>query len=72
MKVNADKCGEMHIGRGVRRTMFAFSVGGDMVRVVQSYKYLGCIVNEHMDCREIVGERAKAGTGALSGYVDAE
>ena len=61
MKVNADKCGVMHIRRrGVKRTVSAFSVGGDMVRVVQSYKYLGCTVNEHVDCREMVGERAKA------------
>ena len=37
-----------------------------MVRVVQSYKYLGCTVNKHMDCMEMVGERAKAGRGALS------
>ena len=28
MKVNADKCGVMHIRRGVRRTTTAFSVGG--------------------------------------------
>ena len=42
MKVNADKCGVMNIRRrGVKRTMSAFSVGGDMVRVVQSYKYSG-------------------------------
>ena len=38
-------------------------------RVVQSYKYLGCIVNEHMECREMVGERAKAGRGALSAWL---
>ena len=57
MKVNADKCGVMHIRRGgVKRTMSAFSVGGDMVRVVQSFKYLGCTVNEHMDCQKMEGE----------------
>ena len=27
----------MHIRRGVKRTASAFSVGGDMIRVVQSY-----------------------------------
>ena len=68
--MNADKCGVMHIRiRGVRRTTFSFSVGGDMVGVVQRYKYLGCIVNEHMDCREMVGERAKAGRGAPSAWL---
>ena len=44
-------------------------LGGDMVRVVQSYKYLGCTVIEHMDCREMVGERAKAGRGALGAWI---
>ena len=39
MKVNADKCGVMHIRRrGV--TTSAFSAGGGLVRVVQSYKYI--------------------------------
>ena len=69
MKVNADKCEVMHIRRrGVKRTASAFSVG-DMIRVVQSYSYLGCTVNGHMDCREMVGERAKAGRGALSAWL---
>ena len=28
--------------------------------------FIGCIVNEHMDCREMVGKRAMAGRGARS------
>ena len=40
-----------------------------MIRVAQSYKYLGCTVIEHMDCREMVGERAKAGRGALGAWI---
>ena len=47
--------------RGIKRTA-AFSVGGDMVRV---YKATNIIVNVYMDCREMVGERSKAGRGAL-------
>ena len=70
MKVNADKCGVMHIRRsGVKRTNSIFSVGGDKVKVVESYKYLGCIVNEHIDCREMVKEKAKVGRGALSAWL---
>ena len=70
MKVNADKCGVMHLRRnGVKRTTSLFSVGGERVKVVKSYKYLGCIVNEHMDCREMVRERATAGRGALSAWL---
>ena len=69
MKVNADKCGVMHIRRnGVKRTasMHILSIGGERVKVVEGYKYLGCIVTEHMDFREMVRERAAVGRGALS------
>ena len=70
MKVNADKCGVMHIrSNGVKRTTFIFSVGGEGFKVVESYKCLGCRVNEHMDCREMVRERATAGRGALSAWL---
>ena len=56
MKVNADKCGVMRIRRnGVKRTTSIFSVDGERVNVMESYKFLGCIVNEHVDCRN--GER---------------
>ena len=60
----------MHIRRsGVKRTNSIFLVGGDKVKVVESYKYLGCIVNEHMDYREMVKERAKARRGELSAWL---
>ena len=52
MNMNADKCGVMLIrGNGAKRTTSLFAVGGERVNVVDSYKYLGSIVNEHMDCR---------------------
>ena len=55
MKVNADKCVVMHIRRnGVKRATFIFSVDGERVKVVESYKFLGHMVNKHMDCREMV------------------
>ena len=41
MKVNADKCSVMHIRRNdVKRTTSIFSVSGERVKVVESYKYL--------------------------------
>ena len=64
--MNADKCGVMHTRKkGVKRTSTIFSVCGERLKVVESYKYLGCIVNEHMDCREMVRDRATVGIGAL-------
>ena len=37
--------------------------------MVESYKYLGCTVNEHMDCRAMVRERSTGGRGALSAWL---
>ena len=53
-------CGVMHSRRnGVKKTASIFSVGGERVK-------LGCKINEHMDCREMVRERAMAGRSAQS------
>ena len=37
--------------------------------MVESYEYLGCIVNANMECREMVRERATSGRGALSAWL---
>ena len=63
------RCGEERVPALLKRTNSIFSVGGDKVKVVESYKYLGCIVNEHIDCREMVKEKAKVGRGALSAWL---
>ena len=47
VKVNADKCSMMYIRRNdVKRTISIFSVGGEKVKVVESYQYLGCTVGK--------------------------
>ena len=70
VKVNADKCSMMYIRRNdVKRTISIFSVGGEEVKVVESYKCLGCIVTELMHCREMVREWATAGRGAPSAWL---
>ena len=70
VEINAEKCGVMHMRRkGVRRTEEKFYVGGEEVRVVEEYKYLGCVVNEHLQNVRMVEERAKAGMGALGDWL---
>ena len=67
--MNSDKCGVMYIGRnGVKRTPSLFSVGGERAKVVDRYKYLGCIVKMNIWTvyRKMVRERATVGRGALS------
>ena len=55
-----EKCGVMHVRRkGVKRTEENFDVGGEEIVVVQEYKYLGCVVDEHLQGTILVEERVK-------------
>ena len=36
--------------------------------MVSSYKYLGCVVDEHLELKEMVEEKAAAGRRALSAW----
>ena len=39
------------------------------IKVVEEYKYLGCVINEQLGSRRMVEERAKAGARALSEWL---
>ena len=68
--MNVEKCGVMHMRRkGVKRTVEKFDVGGEEIAVVQEYKYLGCVVDEHLQGTRMVEERGKAGARALSDWL---
>ena len=70
VKINVEKCGVMHVRKkGVKRTEVKFYVGGDEVKVVEEYKYLGCVVNEHLQSARMAEERAKAGMRALGDWL---
>ena len=61
VEVNSEKCGVMHMRRkGVKRTEDKFYVGEEEIAIVEEYKNLGCVVDEHGRCRRMVEERAKA------------
>ena len=61
MKVNAEKCGVMYTRRkGVKRSDERFQVSGEEIKVVEEYKYLGCVVAEYLSNVRMVEERAKA------------
>ena len=70
MEINVEKCGVMHMRKkGVKRTDGKFHVSGEEVRVVEEYKYLGCVVNEHLQGLRMIEEGAKAGVGALGDWL---
>ena len=70
MKVNVEKCGVMHLRRkGVKRSDERFHGGGEEIKVMEEYKYLGCVVDEYLSNVRMVEERAKAGAKALSDWL---
>ena len=70
LKVNVEKCGLMHLRRkGVKRSDEVFHVGGEEIKVMEEYKYLGCVVHEYLSNVRMVEERAKAGAKALSDWL---
>ena len=44
-------------------------VGGEEIKVMEEYKYLGCVVDEYLSNMRMVEERAKAGAKALSDWL---
>ena len=59
VEVNDEKCGVMHMRRkGVKRTEDMFYVGKEEIAIVEEYESLGCVVDEHGQCRRMVEERA--------------
>ena len=60
----------MHIRRrGIKRTVETFFVNDERIGVVEEYKYLGCMVNDRLNCARMAEERAKAGAKALSDWI---
>ena len=65
LKINVDKCGIMHIHKkNVARCEVKYEVDGEVIPMVSLYKYLGCVVDEHMDLKEMVEDKAEAGRRA--------
>ena len=70
MKVNVEKCGVMYLRRkSVKRSDVRFHVGGEEIKVMEEYKYPGCVVDEYLSNVRMVVERAKAGAKAISDWL---
>ena len=57
VEVNVDKCGIMHMKRKEDRMERKFYVGDEEISLVEEYKYLGCVVDEHVECRRMEDDR---------------
>ena len=54
--------GNAHEKKGVKRLGHRFGMNGEVIANVAD-KYLGCIINQHVESRVMVDSRAKAGQG---------
>ena len=44
-------------------------MNGERIGILTEYKYLGCVISEHLDGKRMLEERAKAGAKALSAWL---
>jgi hypothetical protein len=67
MKVNIEKSAVIHFRRrSAERCRRDFIIGGEVVPLVSTYKYLGCYINEFLDLNVMVADRVEAGRKAAS------
>ena len=55
--------------KGVKRSDKRFHVRGKEIKVMEGYKYLGCVVDEYLSNVRTGEERAMAGAKALSDWL---
>ena len=69
VKVNVSKSGIMHVRqKRVARTDVQYVIDNEEIPMVEQYKYLGCVVDEHLELKVMVEERALMGRKALGAW----
>ena len=66
IRINVAKCGIRK--KKVMRNEIRYMIDGEEIPMVSCYKYLGCVVDEHLDLKEIVQDKVVAGKKALGAW----
>ena len=70
VEINVEKSALMHMRKKrVDRCAASFNIGMNEIPWVSSYKYLGCVIDEFLDCSEMVEHRMKLGSQALGTWL---
>ena len=70
VEINAEKSAMMHMRkRGADGCSDTFNIGENEIPFVSTYKYLGCVVDEFLDCSSMVEHRVKLGSQALGAWL---
>ena len=69
VKINVSKSGIMHVRqKRVARIDVQYLIDNEGIPMVDQYRYLGCVVDEHLELKSMVEERAWAGKRALGAW----
>ena len=69
VKINVQKSGIMHIRqKKMERTDVRYVIDNVEIPVVSQYKYLGCVIDEHLELNDMVEEKAVVGKKALGAW----
>ena len=71
VRINLGKSGIMHMRKKmVERCEVEYKMDGAVIPMVFSYKYFDCVVDEHVELKAMVEEKAVAGRRALSAWLN--
>ena len=69
MKINVHKSGIMQIQQQkMKRDDVKYVIDNDEILMVNQYKYLGDVIDEHLDMNDMIEEKAVAGKKALGAW----
>ena len=69
VKINVHKSGIMHIRqKKMKRADVQYIIDNIEIPMVNQYKYLGCVIDEHLELNDMVEERVVAGKKALGAW----
>ena len=69
VKINVQKSGIMHIRqKKMERADVRYVIDNVEIPVVSQYKYLGCVIDEHLELNDMVEEKAMAGKKVLGAW----
>ena len=69
VKINVSKSEIMHVRqKRVARTDVQYVIDNEEIPKVEQYRYLGCVVDEHLELKNMVEERAVASKKALGAW----
>ncbi|CAG2225803.1 unnamed protein product [Mytilus edulis] len=70
LKVNTDKTKIMHVRKASKpKNDYAFQLNNMTLETVSKYRYLGLVINEHLDYKETTNELVSSGSRSLGSLV---